>query len=278
MRGLKPRLLLILTVFLISIPAYAIAAPRVDPSPPANIFEWGAFYDYRNSDSWRASQGGSEAVSGAYLQIYVGVQIDLTKNPLFDNYDRVVSVTAVHRESGLQFDLIGDDPCTTFAGTPERFWAIFVRPSPFFLNGTWDFTLTYKANDKSGKHQQIISWPMGQMPFPAKPSNIQLTTDGSGDFLVSWNAIGNPSLPHPTVRYRIRLYDEQRSCVEREYRGPNGPCGYYKLCDNTGSYDDTSNRITFTIPAEFAGRMIRLENQMFFGNQSGRACQYMTLD
>jgi hypothetical protein len=205
MRGL--RLILILTLFLILVAVYTVAAPI--PDNPDNIKEFGAFYDNRNYDAWKASQGGSEASNGAYLQIYIGVQL----NSLLNNYNRVISVTAVHRESGLQFDLIGDDPCLTFAGTQDKFWALFLRPTPFVLTGIWDIILLYRAADGSGRHQQTVSWTMGQMPFPPKPSNIQLATDASGNFIVSWNAINNPCAPPPAIQCRVRVYDEQGSCV-----------------------------------------------------------------
>jgi hypothetical protein len=255
----------------VSVPAYTAAAPTPDPTA-ANIYEVGAFYDNRTYDTWTSSAGGPEAKSGAYLQLYVGVEL----TGLLDNYNRVVSVTAAHQETGLTFDLLGDDPCTSFVGAPEKIWTLYVRPSSFIMTGTWNFTLLYRANDGTGRHQQVVTYTMGQTNFPPKPSNIQVTADASGDFIVSWSGFGNPL--NGNMRYFIRAYDAQGACAVYEYRGPGGLCtSYYPDCEVGGSYNTTTNRISFTIPAAYSGHVLRLENRINVASQTSRSAQYMRL-
>jgi len=274
MRGDRFFLLLVPAMCLVvSIPVYTAAAPTTD-SLPTNIAEWGAFYDYRDYGTWGSNQGGSDEGSGAYFQLYVGVQL----GDLLTNYNRVVSVTATHRETKLQFDLIGDDPCTAWAGRFEKSWSLFIRPHSWLLTGHWDFTLIYGANDGSGRHQQLVTSGMGQTAFPVKPTYIQVTRDAAGSFEVSWSGIGDACAAAPIVRYRIRAYDQQGACVVQEYRVDCNECGsFYPNCEANGSYDPTSNRVTFTLPATYAGHKVRLENQMVIGSQSSRALQYIRL-
>jgi len=284
------RLILVTTAILLTA-SFSHGAAVNDTGSP-NFWPGWSFplYDYRDMGGWTSSPLGREGVSGAYFQVTTAIQT----GGFLTDFNNVISITATHSPSGRSYPLT-PALCRDWQLPNHWPWSIFLRPEDWMFSGTWSHTLVYKGSDKK-EHIQICNGPLDShgnlitplVPgpngaFPPAISNIQIigtiTETGTEGFQVSWSGIGD-NRDH--VDYSIEMYDENDLCtvwvVRMEWRGPP----YTSTCptgqDCSGWYNPGLNRVSFIIPGEYAGRLVRLRQYITTPNQgSPRALKQIRL-
>jgi len=255
MKAAKIVLILAFGVFL-AVPTKAFGVIR-DPNP--DNLSGSAYYDYRDYGAWASQVGvGAESSSGAYFLIDASVRL----GGFLVDFKDVISIEAKHIQTKRRF-FLAPGSCTTWLGDDEQFWGLFFRPVNWMLEGTWKFIMYYNGSDNE-KHLQVIKRKMGTVVFPLKPSNIKaVKQQEQGSIMLSWSGIGDPGPDMYPFNYRVRIYED--GCVVAELR-----------MGTDGSYDPYLHKVIFTVPIEWSGHIIRLENRIAT-DQFNRAMQYLRL-
>jgi hypothetical protein len=249
------KLVLMLFLGILLTVSSAYPEPAILDNGNPNLTGAAAIYDHRNSGTWTESALGAEGVSGAYFDVSVGVKL----GPNLLRHSNVRSIKVKHLETGLKFSL-QPDICENYLGPGQQAWYLYLRPEDWMFEGNWEFTMRYKGSDRN-VHKQIVSVAAGPKVFPMKPSHIQIVKSISS-ITVSWSAVGDPywsGTGDPNTRpidYRIQAY--QDVCPVTVFYGIWSGSGTY----NVGTYDPTLNKVTFTIPLDWSGHRIRLENRI----------------
>jgi hypothetical protein len=242
------KLVLMLFLGILLTVSSAYPEPAILDNGNPNLTGAAAMYDHRNSGTWTESALGPEGVSGAYLDVSVGV---ITGGKLL-KHSNVRSIKVKHLETGFKFSL-QPDICENYLGPGQQAWYLYLRPEDWMFEGNWEFTMLYKGSDRN-VHKQIVSVPAGPKVFPMKPSHIQIVKSSSS-IDVSWSALGNPDTGQ--FDYRIQAYED--ICPVIVFRGD-----WCVTCQNkAGTYDPILNKVTFAIPLEWSGHKIRLENRIY---------------
>lgn len=247
---------LILGTFLLA-SAYA-AQPIVEDEDPINFIpNWQiARYEYRDYGSVfvflkNTYTSGFDSSGGAYFMFDSAIKL----GGLLNSFEDIVNVEVTH-STGKVFNLLNLIRHWPLLDLISE-WYLFLQPEDWMFGGSWTFTLIYEGTDNR-LHRQPWIYDMPALAFPAKISHVRVEkTDGS--YQVSWSGFGSPS---NSVHYWVRVFDSLSLDCFQDYR--------------TGTYDPITNRITFTIPGDYAGEdfFVRLENRL---RGSGRTCYYLRL-
>jgi hypothetical protein len=261
MKGTKILLIFVLAIF-IAMPAYGKDKMIEDPLPAPNIVYPNAYPDYRDYGAWIPHREDSDAWTGAWFHVTIGVVLD---GSYLQDYRDIIEVRARHVEQGQELILIPEPPSYWWTGE-YQYWNLYLRLNGWMLQGNWEFYLIY-YNPSDGKtHLQTAYHEMGPVTFPLKPAYIEVNTS-PGSFIVSWNGIGDPRNPSNNIDYRLRILKKVGSVWTgpKQYRGDwtGGP-------DVAGEYDAVLNKVTFTIPDVWGGCIARLENRSSTLKPSGR--------
>jgi hypothetical protein len=255
------------TVLLTS--AYASQPIIEDPSPINFIQGWQiARYEYRDYGSVNVflkntNTSGFDSSGGAYFMFDSAIK----PGGFLNNLEDIVNVEVTH-STGKVFNLLNFIRLWPSLDLISE-WYLFLQPEDWMFEGSWTFTLIYEGTD-SRLHRQAFIYDMPPLAFPSKISHVRVDKN-SDSYQVSWSGFGKPIDSGSPFNYRVRVFDSLSLDCFEDYRTD-------KTSDSTNywRYDDSTNRINFKIPVNYAGEyfFIRLENRL---QRSGRTCYYLRL-
>ena len=224
---------------LLLVPAIS-GAVVIDPSP--DNFSWvNINWDYKNFGNYGDLKliGGSQLRTGAAFRF----ECEIYTGGLLDNLGDVIRVEAMNTLTKKRYILHYDPFFWPAYGGIMQYWTLIVQPHESMFEGKWKFRLYYRGSD-GNKHLQVLTAQPPAKIFPAQIAHVTVKRSG-GSFEVSWSGIGNPDIP--LINYRVLVF--QGVDVIEDIHGDWEGGGTM----TTGTYDTIANKVTFTIPATYAG-------------------------
>ena len=215
--------------------------------------EANVLYDARTYPDLFYERGGAQGHSGAYIQIYVGI----------NNYAELKSIKIEAEQEGSDFEVTLREDDRGCVGTwpfesVDQWFSAWLGPDHIGLKGDWKITLKYKTlqNIKGTEIRHVV---VPRFNFPPEPTGIQISED-AGRTWIAWNSIGAPGVgPARHVEYRLaRVSPPPAACVTEFY--PVRPGGIeYQMW--------SGNRIAVPLPAHWMpGDLVRIENRVYDDN------------
>jgi hypothetical protein len=233
---------------------------------PVNIVTWGAGYDYRQSlpflyPGYRVGEimyTGEEGISGGYF--FLAALINPGLGSCLTDHSQIREVKAKwlgdpdYEYSLTPTTCLNYLPTSPF--TASQPWVTPLRPAAWMFTGTWAFTLVYDCPDGFIHKQTREVQPNPADTIPPKPTGILVEKSPAGNsFNVSWIGMGNPS-SHIQFDYRLSVFRNEDNCPIAVFGNRFG---------GGWSYADGPNRIKFTVPIVYAGKMLRIEQGNNYG-------------
>ncbi len=250
----------LMLAMIFSMTAYP-AATETDESP-ITISWINTRWDYRDYGNFGMQNwtGGSQLRNGAVF-LFECI-LNLGGLDLIEDKIRVVAVNTVSKKRyKLHYEPFYWPPAS---GVLE-YWALAVQPNESMFEGEWKFIVHGKDSD-GNRHRQVDVAPAPQEVFPADIGHVTVKRSG-GAYEVCWSGIGAPNTVD--LNYRVLVIETATSDIAAVL------VGKWQDGNGAGTYDLFSNKVTFTIPPQYAGDAyaIRLANIL----QGNKALYYLVL-